>query len=479
VRTARHRRPLILAVDQGTHASRAALFEANGRMLKCFTQPVTLERDGPCVEQDAEALLRSVQSVIADALRYARAVGGQVQRAGLATQRSTVVAWNRQSGRALAPALSWQDTRAEARLAVLAERRDALHATTGLVPSPHYGASKLAWLLGEVPSVAQAAREGRLALGPLAAYLLFHLLEDHPLVVDHANAARTLLWDLETRDWAPWLLAAFGIERSLLPECRPTCSDYGRLAGTEVHVMTVTGDQCAAAYAGGEPSTDTVVCNLGSGAFALRPTGERVLRAPELLSGLIDSSDGRTTYALEGTVNGAGSALEWAARSWQLQYTPEDLDRLIAHEARPPLFLNAVGGIGSPWWRTDLEPRLLDADPAGCRNDPAPCLAAVVESIAFLLTANLRTLCAIEPGVRRVVAGGGLSHSDALLGRLAALSGLPVERLSEPEATLRGVAWLAGDRPPGWRRDAAKRFEPISDPALEERCGRLLALLER
>lgn len=463
-------------MDQGTHASRALLVDARGRVAAAFQAPVALSRRGPRVEQDARALRESVRQVLSQALGEATARGLAPTCAALATQRSTVVAWDRGDGRPLAPALSWQDTRTGPGLGRYAHLADALHRRTGLRLSAHYGATKLAWLLRECPPVARAADTGGLALGPLAAFLLQDLLAGRPLVVDDANASRTLLWSIAARDWDPWLLAAFGLQRRWLPACRRIRADYGVLrAAPGLRLRAVSGDQTAALFADGPPAADTVYVNLGTGAFVLAVTGATPRLDGPLLAGPADSGDGRSLYSLEGTVNGAGGALQWARRQWGIRLPDTGLDAALETVRAPPVFLNAVGGLGSPWWRSDVAPRLVGADPAACRQAPALCMAAVLESIAFMVQANLAELQAAGVAPSRLRLSGGLSRCTLLCRRIADLSGLPVLRSEQPEATARGAAWLALDGPADWRPSPHSLIEPQPDPGLEARYARFLA----
>ena len=171
----------------------------------------------------------------------------QVASAGLATQRSSIVCWDRVSGQALSPVISWQDRRAHEWLTRFALHAEEIHATTGLMLSAHYGASKLRWCLDHLPAVAQAQSEGRLAFGPLASYLVFRLTEERTLAVDPANAARTLLWNIKTLNWDEGLLHLFSIPASALPPCVPTRHHFGHLvaAGQRIPLALVSGDQSA------------------------------------------------------------------------------------------------------------------------------------------------------------------------------------------------------------------------------------------
>jgi glycerol kinase len=282
--------------------------------------------------------------------------------------------------------------------------------------------------------------------------LLFHLLREKPLVVDHANASRTQLWNLQSRNWDPWLLDLFKIPPEPLPHCRPICYAYGRLDAADIPLTAVNGDQTAAVFALGRPRPETAIVNMGSGAFILRPTGKRMVYHPRLLSGLARSSEKLAEYIVEGTVNGAGSALDWAATRWDLtdveRHLPAWLDRLEP----PPVFINTIGGLGSPWWQPGPGPALIG------RGAPWQKAVAVVESILFMLQANFETMCAADLSIRNIQISGGLAHLQGLCQRLADLTQRPVYRPAETEATARGIAWLASGAPQNWPKPGRGRW---------------------
>jgi glycerol kinase len=467
---------VVLALDQGSHASRAVLFDATGAQLAEARVPVATVREGrDRVEQDPEELLRSLQTAIEDVLDSRP--GATVVAAGLATQRSTVVAWSRSTGRALHGAISWQDRRAAAWLARLAPVAARVRAITGLPLSPHYGASKLRWCLDHVPAVQRAAATGDLALGPLSSFLAFRLGEERRCVVDPANASRTLLFDTTSQQWSPELLSLFDLDPAWLPACVPTRAPFGHIAraGQRVPLSACTGDQSAAAFAFGTLESSCALVNVGTGAFVQRalpawaPLPDGILR-----SVLCVDADG-VVASHEGTVNGAGSALDWLRERVAL-----DVDRgLAALDARPPLegelpvFMNGVGGLGAPFWLTDFTSEFVGD------GDDAARLAAVVESIAFLLCVNLEALRTAAP-LARLRISGGLARNAYLCRCLAALSRLPVERTALVEATARGVAWLAAGKPAAWPPVPLERvFTPLAIPALEARYARWRAEMSR
>jgi glycerol kinase len=458
---------LYLALDQGGHASRAIIFDSSGDALaQCYAPVATLKPAADRVEHDPEQICDSLRSAIDDASRRMPACG-EIVAAGLATQRSTIVCWDRVSGAALSPVISWQDRRNADFVARLAAHASEIHARTGLVLSPHYGASKLRWCLENLPAVSDAAETGRLACGPLSSFLLFRLLEEHPFLVDPANASRTQLYDPATRDWSPPLLQLFGVSASALPTPVGTRHRFGnlRINGRSVPLEICTGDQSTVPFAFGPTRTDAAYVNIGTGAFIQAPLTQPTI-APPLLTSVIWSDERRVLYALEGTINGAGSALDWFA-----EVEGPDTQRMLAalsldasRQLKPPLFINGVAGLGSPFWVAGLTPRFVGAGSAQER------FVALLESILFLVRVNLDEMQHAGLRLERVVVTGGYAASDWLCQRLADLLSLPVHRHAELEATARGLGFLIAQQPAEWRSASEVRlFAPLSDAGLLER----------
>ncbi len=465
---------LILAIDQGTHSTRAVVFDGRGHLVAISRKPVTLHaRSRTEVEQSAAEILDSMRTVVGEILRHPDVDAGLIQAAGLATQRSSVLAWERGSGMALSPVLSWQDRRTQDALRTLATHEPEIRQRTGLHLSPHYGAGKLQWLLAHTPSVAAARDSGNLVMGPLAGYLLHHLIAGTGEFVDHANASRTLLWNLARRDWDDWLLDLFAIPRAVLPDCKPILADYGMTAPGNIPLRAVNGDQTSALYAQGRPAENTVLVNIGTGAFVLMPVADPQQRNPGQLAGVSLSDRHTASYYIEGTVNGAASALDWAKTRFNASDLKGNLPVWLNTVPDPPVFINTIGGLGAPWWRAGPEPEFLGDTPAA----PA-AMVAVIESVVFLIQANVDLMCAANPGVDRIQVTGGLANLDGLCQRLADLSGLSVHRPVQVEATARGIAWQAAGCPANWPASGpGKTFEPAGNAALEKRYRRFLEAL--
>ncbi len=465
----------ILAIDQGTHSTRAIVFDRHGQLLASAHRPVALTRISHAeIEQSPDEIVDSMHSVINSVLADPAVEPQRIKIAGLATQRSSVVAWDRTTGKPLSPVLSWQDRRAQDAIDALASHEPMVEKITGLRLSPHYGGGKLQWLLQQSEAVSAALAEDRLLMGPLASYLLFHLLTGQPALVDHANASRTLLWNVHTRDWDARMLSLFDVPRHTLPDCRPIQSDYGRLSAHDISLCAVNGDQTAALYAQGLPPADTLIVNIGTGAFVLMPTGSGLNCPDGLLAGISHSDDTRGRYYFEGTVNGAAAAVKMIAQRFAVEDIKTELPGWLARINTPPLFINTVGGLGAPWWRSGPDAYFIDEP-----EDAAEALVAVVESIVFLLQANIERLCRHNPAIRTIRISGGLSNLDGLCQRLADLSGLTVQRPLQIEATARGVAWQAAGGPADWPPGGAgKTFSAAQNTALQTRYQRFTGVLE-
>lgn len=460
--------PLYLCLDQGGHSSRALVFDQRGRLYREARRPLTASSTGDGrVEYRAEELVNSLRDCLTDIRAELGETCSSLVAAGLATQRSNIACWDRIDGTALGPIISWQDRRHARWLEQLTDQAGRIHALTGLTLSPHYGASKLRWCLDNLPPVQQAREQNRLMLGPMAAYLVRQLTREARALADPVNASRTQLWSLQHHDWDDELLALFGIDRDVLPPCAASRADFGHLAlaDLELPLQLVTGDQSAALYAYGPLRTDTAYLNLGTGAFVSRPSDGRAVFDPRLLSSLVLLDGDRADYVLEGTVNGAGAALDWLAQRQQRELEPADLACWLTEMAPSPLlFLNGVGGLAAPYWRADFESRFIG------EGTPDQQAVAVMESIVFLLQTNLERMQEKLGPVQQLQVTGGLAHLDGLCRRLADLSGTPLYRPRECEATARGIAYLLAGQPAHWPEPGiGMAFLPSPDPALQQR----------
>lgn len=448
----------VLCLDQGGHASRALVIDQHGEIRAQAVCEIKTYQPAPDrVEHDPSELIASLRHVIARVANDLGEAMQHIQAAGLATQRSSIVCWDKVSGQALSPVISWADRRAASTLGQLASDQEDIHRRTGLYPNAHFGFSKIRWCLENIPAVRQAYQERRLIIGSLAAYILHQILTEQPIVVDVANAARTLLLNIESATWDEKLLQQFQIPRAILPAVVPTRYNYGTLAcgGYDVPLQICTGDQSAALFGNGMPKRDRVYVNAGTGAF-IQQLSENTIPPDNLLKSLVYRDLQKSLFVTEGTVNGAARAIE----EYAVLLGFKDLlwGEWLTAANEPPLFLNGVSGLGSPFWQANFASEFIGA------AEPQAKMVAVLESIVFLIQANLECL----HGYELIDVSGGLSNIDGFCQRLADLTGKPVSRSGQTEATARGLAQLLSEVLP-LALNAATSFQPRPNPALRRR----------
>lgn len=435
----KHKPKLTLVIDQGSHASRIALFSETGEMKYLKSSSIsTSNPKSSFYEQNANEILESIETLING---LPSELIHDIKNAGLCTQRSTVVAWNRSSGCTLSPAISWRDTRAQPLINKLTPSAAEIRKVSGLPLSAHYSAGKINWLLQNNDAVKQT-NTNELCISPLVSFLLFHLLKNKSVVIDHSNAQRCQLFDIQKLNWSDDLLQLFKIDKKILPTCAPVTHYYGELKDSGIPLTAVCGDQNGALFAYPPLQKNSALINIGTGAFILSNTKESNSSDSKLLHTLSSSNNSNATFVTEGTVNGAGAALSWAQKNDPCEDIYTQLPIWLKQIKSPPVFINSIASLGSPWWCDAGNPDFLPKDSSG-NNAPynqGERYSAIIESIIFLIFKNLQHL-ASPPDTLFV--SGGLSQLDALCQKLADISAAKVLRFTDSEATARGCAWLA------------------------------------
>lgn len=469
-----------LAIDQGGHSTRALVFDHAGNIVaKAKYKLHVICPSEDMAEQDAEALVNSAQAVLNSVAEQLSDKVQFVKCAGIATQRSNVVCWDVKTGKALSPAISWQDRRAHQWLKQFAPYKAQIHQQTGLLLTAHYGASKLRWCLDHLTEVQQALEAKRLAWGPMVSFLNFRLTRQRLNLVDPANASRTLLWNIHSMEWDEKLLQLFGIPSAPLPRCVPTRHNFGTLllGDTPVEVDIMTGDQSAAIFAYGLPQPNTTYINIGTGAFLQKPTLKQLIYTPRLLSSIVFKENSNAQYVVECTVNGAGSALTHIKQDLGMDrdYTDEHFDQWMQRACNPPLFLNGIAGLGAPYWIPNFPSQFIGD------GEDWEKIVAVAESILFLLKINLEELeQATNNDITSLLVTGGLAASDSLCQRLADIASIKLYRPVESEATARGTAYLLARCPRHWEeKPYGTWFNPKNNLSLMSRYNRWRSELGR
>lgn len=444
----------LLAIDQGTTSTRAILFDAD--MEPRASHAVELRQIYPengWVEHDPEEIWRAVLHCCRRALRNISV--GEIAAIGITNQRETTVLWDRASGVPVYNAVVWQDRRTADRCRVLkvAGEEEKVTRATGLLLDPYFSATKLGWLLDHDDRIRLRAERGELAFGTIDSWLIWRLTGGRVHATDVTNASRTSLLNLKTRAWDEEMLALFNIPRPLLPDVRPSVSDFGATAaeifGVPVPIMGVAGDQQAAAFGQACFSPGNVKSTYGTGCFALVNTGSAVpVSSNKLLATCAWQVKGEITYAIEGSVFIAGAVVQWLRDGLGIIRNAQEIEALAsaANAANGLYFVPAFTGLGAPYWDTEARGGILGLTrDMGAAEIARAALDAVCYQTRDLLDAmrcDMQNSGLYVPRSLRV--DGGMVKNDWFCQRLADLTGLPVERPKFIETTALGAAYLAG-----------------------------------
>jgi glycerol kinase len=468
----------LLAIDQGTTSTRAVMFDARAQPLATAQLPLPqiYPRDG-WVEHDPEEIWRAVVAVCRDVIAKTGGASG-VAAIGITNQRETSVIWERATGRPIANAIVWQDRRGAPMCEQLrqAGEEPRIQKATGLLADSYFSATKVSWLLDNVPGARAAAAKGELAFGTIDSFLAWRLTGGRAHVTDATNASRTMLYDIHRGVWDAGLLELFKIPASVLPRVGNTAERYGAserdLFGTEIPIAALVGDQQAALVGQAGFREGDIKSTYGTGCFVLVNSGTTpVPSRNRLLTTIAYRLNDATTYALEGSIFNAGTAVQWLRDNLKLFADAKDTESMALAASGPGriYFVPAFTGLGAPFWDPDARGALL-----GLTRDTtaAEIVRAALQAVCLQtqdLLATFRADGIAAPRVLRV--DGGMSANNWLLQYLADVTGVPVERPTYRETTVLGAAFLAGlgvghfssltEVESAWRRDV--RVEPRLD----------------
>jgi glycerol kinase len=444
----------ILAFDQGTTSSRAIVFDARGRRVGLGQEefPQHFPQDG-WVEHEPEDLWQSSLRSARQALLNAGIDASELAGIGITNQRETTLLWNRQTGVPIHRAIVWQDRRTSALCQQIGELLEArgqaglIQERTGLLLDAYFSASKIRWLLDNVPGAREQAVRGELAFGTVDTFLLWRLTAGRSHRTDASNASRTLLFNIHEQRWDEELLTLFDIPASLLPEVLDSAADFGstspEILGAAVPIGGIAGDQQAAAFGQCCFEPGMAKSTYGTGCFLLLNTGDKALTSQNrLLSTVAWRLDGQVTYALEGSIFMAGATMQWLRDGLHLFKDAADTEDLArqAHAESSIMFVPAFTGLGAPYWDATARGAIF-----GLNRDTGiqELVSAALLSVCYQ-TRDLQEAMAadgVRPQTLRV--DGGMARNDYVLQNLADLLGCQVDRPMITETTALGVAWLA------------------------------------
>ena len=481
----------VLALDQGTTSSRAILYDDHARPIKIAQQPTTLKTpQAGFVEQDAQQIWQTQISCAHDVINQAGLLATDVSSIAITNQRESIVMWDKQTGKPLAPAIIWQDRRTASYCEALStesatamthggnasqnDMASAVQRITGLRLDPYFSASKIAWLLENDPKLSMRASKGEIAVGTIDSWLIYKLTGGEH-VIDVTNASRTLLYDIHKLEWSEELCARFAIPMNILPKVLPSDGDFGKtkkgLFAKQIPIHAVLGDQQAALFGQGCLEAGMAKNTYGTGCFMLMNIGQKPKLSehkllttiawqrksaptrPDNLSfeqivqsgrRMLQPASREVTYALEGSVFMAGAIVQWLRDNLgmiQQSSEIEDLARQV-DSSEGVVLLPAFTGLGAPYWRSDISASITGMSRGTTK---AHIARAALEAVAYQTYDVLIAMQKDSPHpLTELRVDGGAANNDLLMQFQADLLGVPVLRPKDTEITAKGAALLAG-----------------------------------
>lgn len=442
----------ILSLDQGTTSSRAILFDQSANIEAVAQHEFRQIYPKPgWVEQDPYEILTSQLGSAVEALGKAGARPRDVAGLGITNQRETTIVWNRESGRPIYNAIVWQDRRGAALCQQLIRdgAEDAIRSKTGLILDPYFSATKIAWILDNVPDARRQAEEGKLAFGTVDSWLIWNLTSGKRHVTDRTNASRTLLYNVVEDKWDNDLLKLFAIPDSMMPEVVWSSERIDRVTTTlglaDVEIAGIAGDQQSALFGHLCTRPGDAKCTYGTGCFLLQNIGERFTLSKErLLTTLTCSPSKNLEYALEGSIFIGGAVVQWMRDNMKFIAQSPEIEALArsAASSNGVFFVPAFTGLGAPHWDPGASGLIIGLQRS---TEIANIARAALESIAFQVADVLAAMdkSSGSPSTHLRVDGGAAAN-DLLMQFQADLLGIPIERPTVFEATALGAAYLAG-----------------------------------
>jgi len=469
----------ILALDQGTTSSRAIIFDRTGAIVSVAQQefPQIFPKPG-WVEHSPHDLWASQLHVAELAMRRANLLGTDIAAIGITNQRETTVVWDRVTGTPICNAIVWQDRRTAAACDALKKQKvaETIRRKTGLVIDAYFSASKLQWILRNVPGARAKAKAGRLAFGTVDSWLVWNLTGGAAHVTDASNASRTMLYDIRRNDWDDELLRLFEVPRSMLPAVHSSSEVYGHttLLGASIPIAGIAGDQQAALFGQVCAKPGMVKNTYGTGCFMLMNTGTKpIVSKNNLLTTVAWRIGKRTEYALEGSIFIAGAVVQWLRDGLGIIKSSAEIEALAASvpDTHGVYLVPAFAGLGAPHWDQRARGAIVGLTRGATR---AHIARAALEGIALQVRDVLLAMQKdAHVRLKELRVDGGASANDLLMQLQSDVLDVPVVRPRIAETTALGAAYLAGLAVGYWKNQADiarqwqadRRFVPQMKPA--------------
>ena len=442
----------VISLDQGTTSSRAIVFEHSGTIIAVAQKEFTQYFPQPgWVEHDPEEIWSSQFSVMAEVLAKAAIGTEDVAAIGITNQRETTIVWNRATGKPLYNAIVWQDRRTAQFCDSLkaAGKENLVREKTGLVVDAYFSGTKLKWILDNVKGAREAAANGQIAFGTVDSWLIWKLTGGKKHITDVTNASRTMLLNIHTGEWDESLLNLLDIPKSVLPEVRPSSEVYGTTDTGVLHatipIAGIAGDQQAALFGQMCTQPGMVKNTYGTGCFMLMNTGTNAVTSKNnLLTTIAWKLNGKTEYALEGSIFIAGAVVQWLRDGLQVIRSSGEVEALATEvsDTNGVYLVPAFAGLGAPHWDQHARGSLFGVTRGTTKSHIA---RAALESIAYQTTDVLKAMEAdANIAIKELRVDGGATINNSLMQFQADVLQVDVVRPKVYETTALGAAYLAG-----------------------------------
>lgn len=456
----------IIALDQGTTSTRSILFDTEGNIVKISQKELTQHYpQSGWVEHDPMEIIQHQRETLQNLFIETDVQPSQIKAIGITNQRETTVVWDKITGEPIYNAIVWLDNRSKSYCEELKAEglEDYIKKNTGLVIDAYFSATKLHWILNNVPGAKDKAEAGELLFGTVDSWLIYNLTEDKKHLTDHTNASRTMLYNCKALEWDTKLLKQFGIPKAMLPKVQTSSSYFGDVLvnKTSIPIFGVAGDQQAALFGQGGFKSGIAKNTYGTGCFMLLNTGEKFV---SLTNGLLTTiacslPDKKINYALEGSIFIGGASIQWLRDKLGIIKEAKETEAIC--NSIPPLedvyVVPAFAGLGAPYWDAKAKGAIygLTLD-----SGKADIIKATVESLAYQ-TKDVLEAMSFEEGIKleKLQVDGGASANEYLMQFQADILNVPVEKPRMIEVTALGAAFLAGIKAGVWTTKDISRLK--------------------
>ena len=439
----------ILAIDQGTSSTRAALIDKKGVIVD--QESIEFKQIYPAngwVEHDPLEIIQTVKSTIAIILKRNAIFQNDIVSCGITNQRETIVAWDKVTGKPLYNAIVWQDRRTQEICQKLVDKNytNLIQEKTGLIIDPYFSASKIQWLLEHIKD------QKNLIVGTIDTWIIWNLTNKAQYVTDITNASRTMLYNIVDETWDQELLDLFKVDKSFLPKVLSNIDDFGTIHpehfGIEIPIGGAIGDQQSASVGQLCLKKGMIKATYGTGCFVLINTDENKIKSEnKLLTTIASKLDGKKQYAVEGSIFNAGTVVQWLRDEMKLFNDVSEIESLIKSSKNDIMFIPAFTGLGAPYWKSDTRGSIYGITRDTSKGD---IVKAALKSICFQTKDLLESLkLDLEDQMQEDMTmrvDGGMSNNNWMMQFLADILNIKVERPTNHETTVMGAAYLAGLR---------------------------------